>query len=110
MDINEMIKEAQKLQYDMVEIQQKLANEEITVSNDSGDVKVKITGNKFTALTISDSLKQESAEKLQEAVLSTFQKALDASIKKNREALEKITSNLSLPIQEEMKATQQGSV
>lgn len=104
MDLNEIVKEAQKFQHDMEEIQKQLANEEIAVSSDSGDVKVEIKGNQFTSLKIAESLQKESPEKLQEVVLSTFQKALDASIKKNQEALKKITANLSLPIQEEIKS------
>ena len=108
MDLNAILQEAQKLQHDMEQIQNKLESEEISATSDSGDVTVKITGNnKFTALTISETLKNAPIEKIQTTILSTFQKALDASHNKNQEAIKKITAGLALPTLDQIKATAQ---
>lgn len=99
MDLEAMIKEAQKLQADMEGTQKQLAMEEVTVTNDTGDVSVRITGAyKFTLLTISESLKNGSPENLQKEVLLTFQNALAASVRKNQEAMQKVTAQLSLSL------------
>lgn len=108
MDLNEILKEAQKLQQDMEHIQKQIETEEISATSDTGDVTVKITGSqKITGLTIAESLKSASIEKLQNTILATFQKAIDAALKKNQEAMKKITANLALPSLEEIKATAQ---
>jgi len=106
MNINIMLEEAQKVQKNIEEIQKKLETEEITISDDAGTIKIKLTGgNKFTELTIAEKLKNGSVEELQKALLATIQKAIDVSRQKNQEAMKEITESLALPSLEEIKAT-----
>lgn len=108
MDLNDMLKEAQKLQKDMEDIQQKLENEEFPVSNDDGTVTVTLTGSsKLKSLVIKESLKNGPLEGLQREVLKTFQKGIETARKKHEEAMKKITASLSLPSLDEIKSMAQ---
>lgn len=111
MDLNEMLKEAQKLQQDMEQMQKKIENEETTVVSDTGDVTVKLKGNNhFTSLIIAESLKNSSVDELQKVVMATIQKAIDEVSAKNREVMKEMAGKLSLPSLDEIKATAQKSL
>lgn len=98
MDLNEMLKEAQKLQKDMEEITKQLETEELSVANDAGSVRIKVTGSgKFTSLNIGDDLLKGDARVAEKEILATFQKAVEAARKKHEEAMKRITESLSLP-------------
>lgn len=93
-----MLKEAQKLQKEMEDIQKKLETEEISVSNQAGTIKVAITGsNKFLSLDLKDEIKNLSTQELSAEILKTFQEAIEAARKKHEEAMKLITASLSLP-------------
>lgn len=105
MDLNDMLKEAQKLQKDMEDIQKKLETEEISVSNSSGTITVAVTGsNKFVALTLKEEVKNLSIGELQSEILKTFQHASEMARQKHEEAMKQITASLSLPSLDEIKS------
>lgn len=104
MDLNEMLKEAQKLQKEMEDIQKKLETEEISVSNPAGTIKVAITGsNKFLSLNLKEEVKNLPLQELQSEILKTFQAAIEAARKTHEEAMKQITASLSLPNLDDIK-------
>lgn len=106
MDLNEMLKEAQKLQKDMEDIQKKLETEEIPVSNDSGTITVTVTGaGKFISLAFKEEVKTKSVEELKSEILKAFQQASEMARKKHEEAMKQITASLSLPNFDDIKPT-----
>lgn len=99
-----MLKEAQKLQKDMEDIQRKLETEELLASNDSGNIVVTVTGaGKFISLTFKDEAKNKSAEELKQEILKAFQQASEVARKKHEEAMKQITASLALPNFDEIK-------
>lgn len=96
--MNEMLKQAQKLQKDMEEAQHALETEEIKVSSGGGAVNIKITGSsKFTSIKLSDELIKSDKETLESTLLAAVQEAVQASRKKHEEQMRKITSSLNFP-------------
>lgn len=109
MDLNEMLKEAQKLQKDMENITKQLETEEVLVANDSNSVRISVTGSgKFQKLEIKDEFLKGEPRAVEKEILSTFQKAVEAARKKHEEAMKQITENLSLPNFDEMQAQVKG--
>ncbi len=109
MDLNEMLKEAQKLQKDMEDITKRLETEEILVASDTGSIRVWVTGSgKFQKLEINDEFLKGDARGVEKEILSTFQKAVEVSRKKHEEAMKQITENLSLPNFDEMQSQVKG--
>lgn len=104
MDLNEMLKEAQKLQKEMEDVQKKLETEEVSVSNPSQSIKITITGsNKFISLTLKEEAKNLPLQELQSELLKTCQDAIEAARKKHEEAMKQITASLSLPNLDDIK-------
>ena len=98
MDMDEMLKQAQKLQEDMENAQKTLEATEIEASDASGAVKVKISGlTEFKSISIKGA--DQATEK---AVLEALNKAVADSKKKHEEAMRKITSGLELPGMDEL--------
>lgn len=109
MDLNEMLKEAQKLQKDMENITRQLETEEILVTNDSSNIRIWVTGSgKFQKLEINDEFLKGDPRGVEKEILSTFQKAVEVSRQKHEEAMKQITENLSLPNFDEMQAQVKG--
>lgn len=109
MDLNEMLKEAQKLQKDMENITKELETEEILVANDASTVRVWVTGSgKFQKLEIDDAFLKGDPRGVEKEILSTFQKAVEVARKKHEEAMKRITENLSLPSFDEMQSQIKG--
>lgn len=109
MDLNEMLKEAQKLQKDMENITKQLETEEVLVSNDASTIRVSVTGSgKFQKLEINDEFLKGDPRAVEKEILATFQKAVELARKKHEEAIKQITENLSLPSFDEMQAQVKG--
>jgi len=99
-----MLKEAQKLQKEMEDVQKKLETEEITVSNPSRSIKITITGsNKFLSVELKEEVKALPLNELQSELLQTCQNAIEAARKKHEEAMKQITASLSLPSLDDIK-------
>lgn len=101
MDLDNMLKQAQKLQEDMEAIQKKLEEEVIEVSGDR--VKIYITGsNEFKSVEIDETLIKEGKDALETAVLAACQKAVKAAREQHEKAMKDITSGLELPSLDEI--------
>jgi DNA-binding YbaB/EbfC family protein len=77
-NMNQMLKQVQKMQQDMMKAQEALANETVTSSAGGGMVSVTITGDLVVKeLTIDpDAIDPEDAEMLQDTVLAAVNEAI----------------------------------
>jgi hypothetical protein len=103
MNMNEMLKQAQKLQEDMENAQKELENASVEVSSAGGAVKVNISGSsQFKSFEISEDIYNEGREAIQDAVLVAAQEAIKAARKKHEEVMKNITAGLKLPNMDEL--------
>ncbi len=95
----DMVKQAQKLQKQMSEVQEKLADERYEASAGGGMVKAVVDGKQMLReLTISpEALKESDASLLEDLILAAVGEAQRASEERMRETLGKLTGGLGLP-------------
>jgi len=96
MNIQKMMKEAQKMQERLAKAQSDLANESIDVSAGGGKVNVTVNGaGDITAIKISpDVVDPQDVEMLEDLVLSGIREAQDASRKLQADTMGKVTGGL----------------
>ena len=94
----DLVKQAQKIQKQMSEVQDRLANDRYEASAGGGLVKAVVDGKqKLIQLTIQpDALKEEAAV-LEDLVLTAVGEAQRTSEERMKEALGPLTSGMSLP-------------
>ena len=98
-NMNAMIKQAQKMQEDMENLQAELDEKEHEVSAGGGAVKVTIKGNReITALTLDeDVVDPDDIETLQDLVIAAVNEAIKTVDKHNAEEMNKVTNGLNVP-------------
>jgi nucleoid-associated protein EbfC len=96
MNIQKMMKEAQKMQERLAKAQSDLANQSIDVSAGGGKVSLTVNGaGDITAIKISpDVVDPEDVEMLEDLVLSGIREAQEASRKLQSETMGKVTGGL----------------
>ena len=96
MNIQKMMKEAQKMQERLAKAQSDLAEQSIDVSAGGGKVSVTVNGaGDITAIKISpDVVDPQDVEMLEDLVLSGIREALDASRKLQADTMGKVTGGL----------------
>ena len=96
MNIQKMMKEAQKMQERLAKAQSDLAHESIDVSAGGGKVNVTVNGaGDITAIKISpDVVDPQDVEMLEDLVLSGIREAQDASRKLQADTMGKVTGGL----------------
>ena len=96
MNIQKMMKEAQKMQERLAKAQSDLANESIDVSAGGGKVNVTVNGaGDITAIKISpDVVDPQDVEMLEDLVLSGIREAQEASRKLQADTMGKVTGGL----------------
>ena len=96
MNIQKMMKEAQKMQERLAKAQSDLANESLEVSAGGGKVNVTVNGaGDITAIKISpDVVDPQDVEMLEDLVLSGIREAQDASRKLQADTMGKVTGGL----------------
>ncbi|TMQ68873.1 MAG: YbaB/EbfC family nucleoid-associated protein [Candidatus Eisenbacteria bacterium] len=94
----DLVKQAQKIQKQMSEVQDRLANDRYEASAGGGLVKAVVDGKqKLIQLTIQpDALKEEAAV-LEDLVLTAVGEAQRTSEERMKEALGPLTGGMSLP-------------
>ena len=99
MNMNQMMKQAQKMQKQMAEMQEELANKTLDVSSGGGAVKITINGEKqITALTISpDVVDPDDVEMLQDLVMTAVNEAIRQIDEAANSQMSKITGGMNLP-------------
>jgi hypothetical protein len=96
MNIQKMMKEAQKMQERLAKAQNDLAQESIDVSAGGGKVNVTVNGaGDITAIKISpDVVDRQDVEMLEDLVLSGIREAQEASRKLQSDTMGKVTGGL----------------
>ena len=99
MNMNQLMKQAQKMQKEMAEMQEDLANKTLEVSSGGGAVKVTISGEKkILDLVISpDVVDPEDVEMLQDLVMSAVNEAIRQMDEATSSQMSKLTGGLNLP-------------
>jgi len=99
MNMNQLMKQAQKMQQQMADMQEELAGKTQEVSSGGGAVKVTVSGEKkILDLTISpDVVDPEDVEMLQDLVMSAVNEALRQIEESANSQMSKLTGGLNLP-------------
>ncbi len=100
MQIQKMLKQAQKLQQDMAKLQEELAQKTVEGSAGGGAVRVTVNGeSRITAVKIDPSVMQApvDAGMLEDMVLTAANQALEAIKKMTNEQMGKLTGGMGLP-------------
>ena len=98
-NMNSMIKQAQKLQDEITELQNDIEAREFSATSGGGVVEVVVTGAKnLKSLTIKpEAVDPEDVEMLQDLVISAVNEAMANVEKTTEEEMNKITGGVSLP-------------
>ena len=99
MNMQQMIKQAQKMQKQMEDMQADLASKTLEISSGGGAVKVTINGEKqLTALEISpDVIDPDDIEMLQDLVMSAVNEAVRQMDESANQQMSKITGGMNMP-------------
>lgn len=99
MNMNNIMKQAQKMQRQMEETQAQLAERELEVTSGGGAVKVVVTCNKeIRDIVISpDVVDPEDVEMLQDLILSAVNEALRQAEEASQAEMGKLTGGMGLP-------------
>ena len=98
-NMNSMIKQAQKMQDEITELQTDIEGREFSATSGGGQVEVVVTGAKnIKSLTINpEVVDPEDIEMLQDLVISAINEAMASVEKTTEEEMNKITGGVSLP-------------
>jgi DNA-binding YbaB/EbfC family protein len=99
MNMQGLMKQAQKMQKQMAQMQEDLANKTLTVSSGGGAVKVTVTGEKkLTALEIApDAVDPDDVEMLQDLIMSAVNEALRQMDESTQAQMSQLTGGMNLP-------------
>ncbi len=99
MNMNNLMKQAQKMQKQMADIQAGLAEKELETSSGGGAVKVTINGEKqITALTINpDVVDADDVEMLQDLVMTAVNEAIRQMDEQVNSQMSKVTGGMGMP-------------
>ena len=101
MNIQHLLKQAQKVQQDVQKLQEELAQRSFEGTAGGGAVTATCTGDhRFESLKISPDLIKEAANDtslLEDLILSAVQQAIDASKETSEREMKKLTGGMGLP-------------
>lgn len=97
--VNNMLKQAQKMQAQMSQIQEDLNNEEFLGSSGGGAVNITILGNKTVkSVKISpDIVDPNEIEMLEDLITAAFNQAVETVEAESNKRINSVTGNLSIP-------------
>lgn len=96
--IGNLMKQAQNLQGKMKEIQEEIANTEVTGESGAGLVKVTINGShNCRRVEIDPSLFEEDKDMIEDLVAAAFNDAVRKAEKNQKEKMASISSSMDLP-------------
>ena len=98
-NMNSMIKQAQKMQDEITELQNDIEARDFSATSGGGAVEVVVTGAKnIKALTIkSEVVDKDDVEMLQDLIISAINEAMADVEKTTEEEMNKITGGVALP-------------
>ena len=96
---NNMIKQAQKMQQEMLKAQEEMENSDFEASSGGGAVTVKMTGKKeLTEVIIKpEACDPDDVEMLQDLILTAVNDALSKVDEANNAKMSKLTGGLNIP-------------
>ena len=93
--VGKLLKQAQKMQKQMEDIQNRLAEQMIEVSSGGGAITIKINGQgEFQSFKIDPEFLKEDAEFVEETLLSAVQEAAAKAKETSNEAMEGVAGGL----------------
>ncbi len=96
--LGNLMKQAQKMQADMQQAQEELANTEVTGQSGGGMVQVVMTGrHDVKRVTIDDSLLEDDKEMLEDLLAAAVNDAVRQVEKNSQEKMAGMTAGLNLP-------------
>lgn len=96
--VGKLLKQAQKMQRELAEVQKRVAEEEIEVSSGGGAVVVKVNGlGEFISLNLDEEFLKEDAKFVSETVLEAVKEAAAKAKSYNEQQMSKVTSGLGIP-------------
>ncbi len=95
---NDLMKQAQKMQEEMLKTQEELENRTYTATSGGGAVTAQVSGKRLlTALTIDpEAVDPEDVEMLQDMIIAAVNAALSDAEKTSSETMARITGGLNL--------------
>lgn len=98
-NMNAMIKQAQKMQTDITQLQEELEQKEFSASVGGGAVDITITGKKTVkSVTIKpEVVDPEDIEMLQDLIISAFNEAMKTLDETSEAEMQKVTGGVSIP-------------
>ena len=98
-NMNNMIRQAQKMQQDMAKMQEELEKKEVEASSGGGMVTVKVAGNKkITQVTINpEAVDPDDVEMLQDLIMAAVNEALTKADELTQSEMGKITGGINIP-------------
>ena len=99
MNMNKLMKQAQKMQADMARLQTELESKEFEVSSGGGMVTVKINGKQdILSLKINpECVDPSDVEMLEDLVLAAIQDAINKSKEEVAQEMGKVTGGMNIP-------------
>jgi len=98
-NMNNMMKQAQKMQQEMLKMQQELEEKEVEATAGGGAVSVKVSGKKqITAITLaSDVVDPDDIEMLQDLIMVAVNDALNKIDEEAASKMGRITGGMNIP-------------
>jgi nucleoid-associated protein EbfC len=96
--VNKLLREAEKMQRKMQELQKSLETREVDVSSGGGAVQIKITAaGKFLSLKLDPEFLKEDSKLVEETVLSAVQEAATKAKEINDSEMQRISASFQMP-------------
>ena len=96
--VGKLLKQAQKMQKKMEELNHELSQKELEVSSGGGAVVVKVTlQQELKSIKIDPEFLKEDAKVVEDTITEAVKSALEKSRKESQEAMSGITAGISLP-------------
>ena len=96
--VNKLLREAEKMQRKMQELQKSLETREVDVSSGGGAVQIKITAaGKFLSLKLDPEFLKEDSKLVEETVLSAVQEAATKAKEINDAEMQRISASFQMP-------------
>jgi DNA-binding YbaB/EbfC family protein len=96
--VGKLLKQAQKMQRKIEQLQTELADRELEISSGGGAVSIKITASgEFRSIKLDEELLKEEASLIEETVLQAVKEASSQAKTIHEEEMGKATEGMSLP-------------
>lgn len=96
--VGKLLKQAQKMQRQMEEMQKSLETRELDISSGGGAVQVKINGSgRFLALKLDPEFLKEDARLVEETVLNAVQEAATKAKALSESEMQRISAGFQMP-------------